>query len=328
MSFDRLTRRELVALLGAAAAWPPGVFAQEAGRTYRIAYLGPSPRTAPPQSAFFEALDKLGFVAGKNLEIDVRGFARRPEEFAQAAEELVRAMPDLILCGGPESGRAAQQATKMIPLLVNTDDMVGEDLVASIAHPGGNTTGISIRSSSLDGKRFEILLELIEGARRIDALAGSDTGTEQHFQELREAAQARGLQLVIHVIKAYGEIAPAIEAAKSAGAAGLNVLGSALLFGNRQVIIERAAALALPAVYQWPENAHEGGLIAYGPSIVRIYREQMSRLAVKILRGTKPTDLPVEQPDKFDLAINLKTAKALGLSVSQAILAQADDIVE
>lgn len=328
MSFNSLKRRELVALLGAVAAWPSGVFAQEPGRTYRIAYLGPSPRAAPPQAAFLEALDKLGFVEGKNLQVDARGFARRPEQFAQTAEELVQAKPDLILCGGPEPGRAAQQATKMIPLLVNTDDMVGEGLVASIAHPDGNTTGISIRSPSLDGKRFEILLELIAGAHRVDAFAGSDTGNEQHFQELREAAQARGVQLVVQVVKAYSEIAPAIEAAKASGATGLNVLGSALLFGNRQVIIERTAALALPAIYQWPENAREGGLIAYGPSIVRIYREQLSRLAVKILRGTKPADLPVEQPDKFDLVINLKTAKALGLTVPQAILAQADDVVE
>jgi putative tryptophan/tyrosine transport system substrate-binding protein len=324
-----MRRRELITLVGGAAvAWPLSVFAQEPGRTYRIAYLGPSPRGAPPQFAFFEALGKLGIVEGKNLEVDARGFARRPEQFVQAAKELVQAKPDLILCGGPDPGRAAQQATKTIPLLVNTDDMVGEGLVASIAHPGGNTTGISIHSPTLDAKRFEILLELIPGARSIDALAGSDTANPQHFQELRDAARARGVQLAVRTVGAYGEIAPAIEAAKTSGAAGLNVLGSALLFGNRQVIIERTAALGFPAIYQWPENAREGGLIAYGPSIVRIYREQMSRLALKILRGTKPVDLPVEQPDKFELTINLKTAKTLGLTVPQAILAQADDIIE
>jgi putative tryptophan/tyrosine transport system substrate-binding protein len=321
-------RRELIALLGGTAAWPLGVFAQEPGRTYRIAYLGPSPRNTPSQAAFFEALVKLGFVEGKNLDVDARGFARRPEQFAQAAEQLVQAKPDLILCGGAEPGRAAQQATKTIPLIVNTDDMVGEGLVASIAHPGGNTTGISIRSPSLDGKRFEILLELIPGARNIDALAGSDTANARHFEQLHEAARARGVGLTVRTVGTYGEIAPAIEAAKSSGADGLNVLGSALLFGNRQVIIEQTAALGMPAIYQWPENAREGGLIAYGPSFVRIYREQMSRLAVKILHGTKPADLPIEQPDKFELVINLATAKALGLTLPQAILAQADDLIE
>ncbi len=187
-----IRRRELIALLGGAVTCPSGAFAQAPGRTYRIAYLGPSPRNAPPQLAFFETLGKLGFVEGKSLEIDARGFGRRPEQFLQAAEELVQAKPDLILCGGPEPGRAAQQATRTIPLLVNSDDMVGEGLVASIAHPGGNTTGISIRSPTLDGKRFEILLELISAARRVDALAGSDTANEQHFQELREAARAAG----------------------------------------------------------------------------------------------------------------------------------------
>jgi putative ABC transport system substrate-binding protein len=206
--------------------------------------------------------------------------------------------------------------------------MVGAGLVASIAHPGGNTTGISIRSPSLDGKRFEILLELIPGARSIDALAGSDNANAQHFEQLREAAHARGVGLTIRTVSSYGEIAPAIEAANASGADGLNVLGSALLFGNRQVIIRRTAALGMPAIYQWPENVGEGGLIAYGPSLVRIYGEQISRLAVKILMGTKAADLPVEQPDKFELSINLKAAKTLGLTVPQAILAQADDVLE
>lgn len=133
---------------------------------------------------------------------------------------------------------------------VNSDDLVGEGLVAAIAHPGGNTTGVSILSPELDGKRFEILLELIPGARRIDALGGSDTANAQHFAALREAAAARGGELVIRTIGRYDEITPAIEAAKAAGAAGLNVLGSALLFGNRKVIFERSAALRLPAIYQ------------------------------------------------------------------------------
>jgi putative ABC transport system substrate-binding protein len=323
-----MKRREFIALIGGMASAPLAVRAQEPGRTYRIAYLGPSPRNAPPQFAFFETLGKLGYVEGKNLDVDSRGFARQPEQFVQAAVELVQAKPDLILCGGPQPGRAAQQATKTIPLLVNTDDMVGEGLVASIAHPGGNTTGISVHSPDLDGKRFEALLELIPNARRVDALGGSDTANEEHFQALRGAASARGVELVIRTVGAYAEIAPAIESAKISGATGLNVLGSALLFGNRKVIFERTAALGLPAIYQWPENASEGGLVGYGPSITRIYGEQLARLAVKVLQGTKPVDLPVEHPDKFDLAINVKIAKALGLTVPPLLLAQADEVIE
>lgn len=324
-----MRRRELIVGLGAAAAgWPRMLRAQEPGRTYRVAYLGPSPRGSPPQHAFLEGLGKLGFVEGKNLEQDTRGYGLRPGQFAQAAQELVEAKPDLIYCGGPEAGRAAQQATKTIALLVNSDDLVGEGLVASIAHPGGNTTGVSILSPSLDGKRFDILFELIPNARRIDALGGGDTANAQHFQALREAARARGVELVIRTVATYGEIAPAIEAAKASGAAGLNVLGSALLFGNRRVIFERTAALGLPAIYQWPENAREGGLVGYGPSLVRIYGEQISRMAAKILRGAKPADLPVEHPDKFELAINQKLANALGLKIPPLLLTQADEVIE
>jgi putative ABC transport system substrate-binding protein len=322
-----MRRRDLVLAL-AGIAVPVPAYAQQPGRTYRIAYLGPSPRGSAPQTAFFEALARLGFVAGKNLQLDERGYAQRPGQFGQTAVELARSGADLILCGGPEAGRAAKQATKTIPLLVNTDDMVGEGLVASLAHPEGNVTGVAIRSPDLDGKRLEILLEVIPEVRRIDALAGSDTANARHFQELREAASERGVELAIRTAATYADIAPAIDAAKSGGAQGLNVLGSALLFGARRVIFERTAAHRLPAIYQWPENAQEGGLIGYGPSITRIYAEQMSRLAAKLLRGAKPGDLPVEQPDRFDLAINLKTASALGLTVPPAILARADEVIE
>jgi putative ABC transport system substrate-binding protein len=324
-----VNRRDFLHLAAASVLFGPvTAHAQQPGRVYRIAYLGPSSGASPPQRAFIEALRKLGFIEGKNLELDTRGSEQRPGQFAQTARELVAAKPDLILCGGPEPGSAAQQATTTIPLLVNTDDMVGEGLVPSIAHPDGNTTGVSILSPELDGKRFEILIELLPAARRVDALAGSDTASAQHFEALQAAARARGVELVIRTAKTYGEIAPTIEAAKAAGAAGLNVLGSALLFGNRQVIFERTAALGLPAIYQWPENAHEGGLIGYGPSIIRIYADQLSRMAAEILRGKKPGDIPVERPTRFFLAVNLKAAKALSLTVSDAFLGRADEVIE
>ena len=323
-----MRRRDLLALAGASAFWRCDAGAQELGRLYRVAYLGPSPISAPPQRAFFAALDKLGFVEGKNLIIDQRGFKQAPGQFSQAAALLVEAKPDLIVCGGPEAGRAAQKATKTIPLIVNSDDLLGEGLVASIAHPGGNTTGISVHSPDLDGKRFEILLELLPGARRIDALAGSDTANDHHFSVLQNAARARGIELTIRAANSYAAIAPAIEAAKTAGAQGLNVLGSALLFGSRDVIFARTEALRLPAIYQWPENAQEGGLIGYGSSITRIYGEQISRLAVRIFQGTKPGDLPVELPDKFEMAINTKVAKAINLAIPSLLLTQADEVIE
>jgi len=324
-----MKRRTLLGGLGAVAAfWRHAAAAQEPGRVYRIAYLGPSPPGAPPQRAFFAALEKRGYVDGRNLIIDQRGFGQAPGQFPQAAKLLVEAKPDVIVCGGPEPGRAAQAATKTIPLIVNSDDLVGEGLVASIAHPGGNTTGISVHSPDLDGKRFEILLELLPGARRICALAGSDTANEHHFAVLQDAAHAHGVELTIRTVDSYAAIAPAIEAAKTTGAQGLNVLGSALLFGNRQVIFERSVALRLPAIYQWPENAHEGGLIGYGPSITRIYGEQISRLAIRVLQGTGPGDLPVEQPDKFEMTINTKVAKAIDLAIPSLLLARADEVIE
>ncbi|HZU88105.1 MAG TPA: ABC transporter substrate-binding protein [Stellaceae bacterium] len=322
-----MRRRDIIALAGTAILWRRAV-AQEPGRRYRIAYLGPSPPNAPPQHALLAALAKAGFIDGKNLAVDQRGFGQPPARFAEAAALLVAAKPDVIVCGGPDAGRAAQAATTAIPLIVNSDDLVGEGVVASIAHPGGNTTGVSIHSPDLDGKRFEILLELLPGVRHVDALAGSDTANDRHFALLQEAARARGVALTIRTAANYAAIAPAIEAAKNAGAQGLNVLGSALLFGNRQAIFERCQALRLPAIYQWPENAHEGGLIGYGPSITGIYAEQISRLAVRILQGTKPGDLPVEQPDKFVLAINTKVAQALGVAIPPLLLTRADEVIE
>lgn len=323
-----MKRREFIIGATAALSSPLVARAQQPGRVYRIAYLGPSPVTAPPQRAFFQTLGKLGFVEGKNLEQNRRGYGLQPNQLGPVARDLVQDKLDLIVCGGTEAGRAAQQATKTIPLLVNTDDMVGDGLVASIAHPGGHTTGVSIFSPELDGKRFEILLELLPNARRIDALAGSDTADAQHFAALKDEARGRGVELVIRTVKAYGEIAPAVEAAKAAGAAGLNVLGSALLFGNRHVIFERAGALRLPAIYQWPENAKEGGLVGYGPSIFRIYQDQLSRMAADILRGKNPGDIPVEQPAYIYMAINVNIAKALGVAVPQSLLATADEVIE
>jgi putative ABC transport system substrate-binding protein len=331
----RLTvrRRDLIALLGGTIlAWPPGGHGQEAGRTYRIGFLFRAPRDAPDHIALNGGLSRLGFVEGQNLHFDGQGYGLRAEQFAPHVAELVQAKVDVIMCGGTAAIRAAQQATATIPILGLTEDMVDEGLVQSLARPGGNTTGVSILATALDGKRQELLIELIPGIRRIAALADSRTATPKKLQALQDAAHTRGVELVIHTVGTSEEIAPAIDAAKASGVAGLNVLASplfgALASANSRLILERTAALGLPAMYQWPEMAQEGGLVAYGPSIVQINREQMSRLLAGLLRGTKPADLPVEQPTTFELVVNLKTAQALGLAIPQSILDRADEVIE
>jgi len=323
-----INRRKLMALLGGAAlAWPLELHGQQPGRTYRIGALYNNPRQAP-SVALFEELRRQGFVEGQNLTVDPRGYGLRTDQFSEAAGELVDARVDVILAGGNPAIRAAQQATATIPILGVTDDMVGSRLVDSMAHPGGNTTGISILATELDGKRQELLIELIHGARHIAALADSNTTASWQLQALEDTARAHGVELSIHQIANREEISGAIDAAKAAGASGLNVLASPLLFAQRQLIMERTAALRLPAMYQWPETAEEGGLVGYGPLIVQLFRDVLSRQLIKLLQGAKPADIPVEQPTKFELVINLNTAKALGLTIPEAMLDRADKAVE
>jgi len=200
--------------------------------------------------------------------------------------------------------------------------------VQSLAKPGGNITGVTILASELDGKRQEILIEAVPGVRRIAALVDSNVSTASHLAALKDVASARGIELSVHSVVRAEDIARAIDEARASDAKALNVLASALFFNNRRSIFDRVAALSLPAMYQWPEMADEGGLIGYGPSIVQLYRDVQTRQLVSLLHGTKPTDLPVEQPTKFELVINLITAKAHGLTLSTLLLAQADRLVE
>lgn len=301
---------------------------QEPGRTYRVGGLYASGRDAPQHVAFFDELRRNGFILGENLNVDPRGYGVRPEQFADIAVELANAKVDLIMCGGDPAIRAAQRASARIPIVALTDDMVGSGLVRSLANPGGNTTGVSILATQLDGKRQEILMEMVPGLRRMAALADSNTTGARQLQALQDAARTRGVELSLYRVAKPEEIVPAIDAAKSAGAAALNVLATPLLFSNRRIIFERAAALRLPGMYQWPEMAEEGGLVAYGPRITDIFRELMTRQVVKVLRGARPADLPIEQPTKFDLVINVKTAKALGLAVPRPVLLRADQLIE
>jgi putative ABC transport system substrate-binding protein len=286
-----------------------------------------TPREAPQNVACFDELRRLGFIEGQNLAVDPRGFGLREQQFRETAATIVKSAPDAIVTAGGPSTRAAQEATKTIPILGTADDMVAEGLVASLARPGGNTTGVSLLAPELDGKRQDILMDAVPAARRMAALADPAISTPQHLQALQEAVRPRGVELAIFSARTLEEIVPAMNQAKAAGAAALNVLATPLFFFNQRVVIERAAALQMPAMYQWPEMAEAGGLAGYGPRITEWYR-QLARVLAKVLRGAKPADLPIEQPTNFELVINLQAAKAIGHEVPAGLVLRADKVIE
>jgi putative ABC transport system substrate-binding protein len=275
----------------------------------------------------FDELRQHGFVEGRNLTIDRRDRDGGYQQIAAAALEVVRTSPDAIVTAGPEATRAAQAATTSVPIVAITDDMVGEGLARSLARPGGNTTGTSLLASDLDGKRQELLIEFTSGARRISVLADTRTTGPKRLQALADAARSQGVFLLLYRVEKGEEIGPAIDMAKAEGAAALNVLASPLLHTYRHVIIRKTAAFQIPDMYQWPETANEGGLLGYGPRLVEVVR-QMGRQIVEILGGASPANLPIQQPTKFALAINLKTAKEIGLTIAPSLVARADDVIE
>jgi putative ABC transport system substrate-binding protein len=324
-----MRRREFITLIGGvAAAWPLAARAQEVGRTYRIGGLSVSPRNAPYLVVMFDELRRLGFIEGQNLTVDWHTYGLRPDLLSEFAAELVKAHVDVIYAVGEIGIRAAQGATATTPILGSTDDMIGSRLVNSMARPDGNTTGISLLSSELNGKRQEILIEAVPGLRRMAALADSETTAHARLDALKEAARARDIELSIDRIARPEDIPAVIDAAKASGAEALNVLSSAILYGNRQIVMQCVAALRLPAIYPFPEAAEEGGFLGYGPRLIQIYRDVLARQLVKILQGAKPADLPVEQPTKFELTINLKAANALGLTVPESFLVRTDEVIE
>jgi putative ABC transport system substrate-binding protein len=323
-----MRRRKFITLLGGAAAWPLAARAQQAGRTYRIGGLTVGPRNSAFAVAMFDELRRFGFIEGQNLTIYWREYQLRVDLISEFAADLVKAKVDVIYASGDAGIRAVQKATATIPILGITQDMVGQGLVNSLARPGGNTTGVSLFATELDGKRQEILIEAVPGLHRLAVLADSKATRSPQLQALQDAARARGVELSIHQVASAEEITAAIDAAKASGAAALNVLSGPLLYGNRQLIMDRVAALRLPAIYPGADEAEEGGFVAYGSRLQQIFRELVAQQLVKLLRGTKPADIPVQQPTKFELVINLKTAKAMGVTVPEALLARADKVIE
>ena len=271
-----------------------------------------------------EGLATMGFIAGKNLVVDQRGLD--PRQFADMAHQLVQANVDLVMAGGPAI-RAAQSASNTIPIVGFADDMVQEGYVGSLTNRIGNTTGISILATELDAKRLEIVMEMLPSAKRLAALADANLLKPAQVEKFEAAARLRNVELSIVRIEKPEDIEPGLKAAQAGGAEGVNILGSPMLFTARRKMFAISTALRLPTVYQWPEGATEGALVAYGPRYDDTFR-QWGRLAGKVLRGAKPSGLPVEQPSNFELVINLKTAKTLGLTIPPSILARADEVVE
>ena len=322
-----MRRREFIAVLGGAATWPFAALAQEPGRTYRLGCLFAGRVQELWWNAFLDPARRHGFIEGQNLTADYCDFAQHVDLLSEWADELTKSRVDLIAAAGDPAIRAAQKATKTIPILAITDDMVGAGLVNSMARPDGNTTGVSILATELDGKRQELLIEAVPGLRRMAALADSNRAAVK-LEALQQAANARNVELSVQRVARGEEIAAAIEEAQSSGAKALNVLASPMLWANRKLIMDRVAVLRLPAIYQFPEMAEEGGFAAYGPSIIEVFRELYGRQLVQLLRGVKVADIPIEQPTKFELVINLKTANAMGVTVPPALVARADKVIE
>jgi putative tryptophan/tyrosine transport system substrate-binding protein len=320
-----MRRREFLGALGGATfAWPLAARAQEAGRVYRLGALHPLPRTAPQFAPLFDGLRRQGFLEGRNLV--VRGFGS--SAYRQQAEEIIAAGIDVLYCGGDPAVRAAEQVTQSLPIAGIADDMVGSGFVASLAHPGGNTTGFSILSTELDGKRQEILIELVPTARRMAALFDPATTSPARLQAVVDAARTRGVEVSTHPAAKLEDIVVSIDAAHAAGAAALNVLAAVLFQANRQLIFERTLALRMPAIYQFPESAEQGGFSGYGPRLERTIYPPLAILIARLFRGERPEDIPVQQPTTFELVINLKTAQAMGLTIPERLLIRADRVID
>jgi putative ABC transport system substrate-binding protein len=240
---------------------------------------------------------------------------------------IVKASPDAIVSGPDRYTRAFQNVTQTIPILGMSEDMVAEGLVASLSRPGGNTTGISVFTPLLDGKRQDLLIESVPGVRRIATLFDSTRTHQDHVQQLLVAARARGVEVLVLGAATYEQVIPTIDAAKAAEADAINFLSSPVFTVDAHPFLEHLARLRLPAVHQWPELAEDGGLLACGPRFAEVFR-QRARMVAKVLRGAKPADIPVEQPTKFELVINLVTAKAIGHDIPAGLVLRADKVIE
>jgi ABC-type uncharacterized transport system substrate-binding protein len=326
-----MKRRDFIMLLGgAAAAWPLVARAQQGAKLPTIGFLGQSTPVVESLrlDAFLKRLRELGWIEGRTIAIEYAWGQGSSERFAEIATDFVRLKVDLIVTSGTANVIAAKQATLVIPIVFAVaGDPIANNLVASLARPGGNVTGLSTLATDLAGKRLELLREAVPGFRRLATIG--NVGNSLALLEMSEvqAAAARfGLKAAALEIRRAEDIAPAFEALRG-GADALYVVADPLVNTNRARIHTLAMGARLPAIYNAKEHVEAGGLMSYGPNFSELYR-RAAEYVDKILRGAKPANIPVEQPTKFDLVVNLTTAKALGLEVPATLLARADEVIE
>jgi len=322
-----ITRRKLVIALGAGALAPVIAAAQTGTRRPVIGVVRVNPRDT--NETFIEPFRRdmaaLGWIEHDNVEFMFSWAGGRNTALAPLIADMVARKVDSIVTFGPVGARAALQATTAIPIVAMTDDLAGGGLVKSMARPGGNLTGVSILATELDAKRLEILREAAPFVRRVGVLY--DPELVRSMSSIKAAAPKLGIEIAFASGKTEAEIADGIKTLIREKVGAVNVLASANLNAFRAYQIAEFARARLPAIYEWPETAEQGGLLGYGPRNTAVYR-QVAGLVDKILRGAKPADLPVEQPTKFELVINLKTAKAIGLTIPQTVMLRADKVIQ
>jgi putative ABC transport system substrate-binding protein len=325
-----MRRREFIALLGVAAAWPLAARAQPAGKLPTIGFLVSGTPSSHGQwvAAFVQRLRELGWIEGRTITIEYRWADGRTERFAEIAAEFVRHKVDIIVTSGTAAIVAAKQATSVIPIVfAAAGDPVGTGLVASLARPGANVTGLSFQQTDLAAKRLELLRELVPDLRRLGILANvGSAGAVLDMREVEATARRLGLDAATVEVRRAEDIAPAFDALKGRAEA-LYVVIDPLVGTNRIRINTLAAGARLPTMHSLRESVEAGGLMSYGPNILNLW-QRAAELVDKILRGAKPADIPVEQPTKFDLVVSLTTAKAIGLEIPPTLLARADEVLE
>jgi ABC-type uncharacterized transport system substrate-binding protein len=325
-----MKRREFISLLGSAAAWPLAARAQQAGKLATIGCLVPGTPSSHGQwfAVFVQRLRELGWIEGRTVAVEYRWAEGRSERFAEIAAEFVQRKVDVIVTASTAAVLAAKQATSVIPIVfAAAGDPVGIGLVASLARPGGNVTGLSLQQIETVGKRLELLREVVPGLGRLAVLANVGNPTVVlDMGEVQATARTLGLEVITLEIRRGEDIAPAFEALKGRAEA-LYVVIDPLVGTHRIRINTLVLAARLPTMHTQREAVELGGLMSYGANFPDLFR-RAADYADKILRGAKPADIPVEQPTKFDLVINLTTAKALGLTIPESFLLRADEVIE
>jgi putative ABC transport system substrate-binding protein len=326
------TRRAFIGTLASGLlAAPLAAGAQQAGKVYRIGFLAFSPPNPSLDGAFRQGLRDLGYIEGRNLVIEYRSADGQLGRLPDRAAELVALNVDLMVAASTPAALAAKRATRTIPIVFPAvADAVGSGLVGGLAHPGGNITGLSFLGPELVGKGLEVLKEAIPGITRVAVLWQPGAHGEQAQKDMLHGTEvaARTLAMRLQFVEARNrdDLGRAFAEMARTRVSALTVLTSIMFFAEYQRLVDLAAKHRLPTVYPWREPVDAGGLMAYGPSIPDMFRRAAAYVD-KILKGAKPADLPVEQPTKFELAINLKTAKTLGLTIPQSLLSRADEVI-